>query len=287
MTLFIDFRTSNVGGAVGDAKTLEIAASSWPHFSPPLSDAAVANLVRGKNLLFATHGFNVHRDEGVRALGRLDTHLRNGGKLSAADLFVGVLWPGDFWIPAINYPFEGDDAIDCGKRLAAYCARQLKSARSYSFLSHSLGARLVLEAVKRLHTPANSVCLTAAAIDRNCLRREYAKAAENAKSISILASHEDMVLKLAFPVGNPIFRWFQDAGDYFQLALGYDGPPCPAAPPINAPWQIPDRDNYGHGSYLPPSGQVPPPPTSQPPQWYDVADFMANAFNLQPQSWPR
>ncbi|HKP24963.1 MAG TPA: alpha/beta hydrolase [Dongiaceae bacterium] len=287
MTLFIDFRTAGVGGAVGNAKTLEIAPASWPHVSPPLGDTAIAKRVEGKNLLFATHGFNVHRDEGVRALGRLDSYLRNGGKLSGADVFIGVLWPGDFWIPAINYPFEGDDAIDCGKRLAAYCARQLKSAQSYSFLSHSLGARLVLEAVKHLHIPANSVCLTAAAIDRDCLRREYAKATGNAKSISILASHEDEVLKLAFPIGNPIYRWFQDAGDHFQLALGYDGPPRPAAPPINAPWQIPDGDKYGHGSYLPPSSQVPPPPEPDPPQWHQVADFMANAFNRLPQSWPR
>ena len=285
MTLFIDFRTANVGGAVGNAKMLEIEPASLPNMGPLLDDRAIERRVDGKNLLLATHGFNVHRDEGVRALGQLDSHLHNSGKLSQADLFIGVLWPGDFWVPAINYPFEGDDAIDCGKRLAALCARQLRTAQSFSFLSHSLGARLVLEAVKRLNRRARSVCLTAAAIDQDCLRREYAAAARNADSISILASHEDTVLKLAFPVGNPIFRWFQDAGDYFQIALGYDGPPRPAAPPINAPWQIADRDDYGHGSYLPPSGQVAPPAPNA--QWLRVAEFMANAFNRQPQSWPR
>lgn len=285
MTLFIDFRTTDVGGAVGSAKALEIVPAASPRMGPLLDDKAIERLVNGKNLLFGTHGFNVHRDEGIRALGQLDNYLRASGGLSEADLFIGVLWPGDFWIPAINYPFEGDDAVACGKRLADYCSRQLSTAESFSFLSHSLGARLVLEAVRNLKRRARSVCLTAAAIDRDCLRHEYKNATKNADSISILASHEDMVLKLAFPVGNPIFRWFQDAGDYFQIALGYDGPPRPAAPPINAPWQIADRDDYDHGSYLPPSDAVAPPVPGAP--WLKVAEFMAKAFARQPQTWPR
>ena len=63
-------------------------------------------------------------------------------------LFVAVLWPGDFWIPVVNYPFEGGDAKDSGRRVARFCNRRLGKARSFSFVTHSLGARVALEAVK-------------------------------------------------------------------------------------------------------------------------------------------
>ncbi|HEY1384662.1 MAG TPA: alpha/beta hydrolase [Dongiaceae bacterium] len=284
MTLFIDFRTANTGGAVTDPRMIDVDLAALPTLGPKLDDHAIENAVTGRNLLLGTHGFNVHRLEGVRSLARLDGHLRAQGWLGSADLFIGVLWPGDFWIPAINYPFEGTDAIDCGKRLAAFCNKELESAQSFSFLSHSLGARLILEAVKRLNVRATSVCLAAAAINRDCLATEYAAAARNSDSISVLASHEDRVLQVAFPVGDPISNVLHRDHEYFRAALGYAGPPRPAAAPIKAPWQIPDKEDYGHGNYLPPSAEVAP--ADPHPQWLRVAEFMANAFNRRPQGWP-
>jgi hypothetical protein len=211
-------------------------------------------------------------------LGQLEPRLG----LSALDLFIGVLWPGDFWLPVVNYPFEGAVSMDCGRRLADYCRRWFRQAQGFSFVSHSLGARLVLEAVKNLDRPASVVCLTAAAINRDALATEYAAATANAAAISLLASHQDRVLQLAFRVGDPIADLLHDDHAFFERALGYDGPPVPTLPPIAPPWQIPDGLAYGHGDYLPPGDAVAPANA----KWAAAADFIARAFRGQPQSWP-
>jgi hypothetical protein len=285
MTLFLTMREKPVGGAVidpllvsgdGTAQPLSLKAISWP---------GAAALLRGKNLLFVAHGFNVGLTAGACTLHNLDTQLRSANVLGPQDEHIGILWPGDFWLPVVNYPFEGSVAIDCGRRIADVCNRWLGSAQSLSFVSHSLGARVVLEAVANLNRQAHVVCLTAAAINRNCLATEYAAALSNSRSISVLSSHRDSVLRLAFPVGDPISDLLHPDHTPFQLALGYDGPPLPADPPVKPPWQIPDDADYGHGDYLPP-GNGPTPHPSPTAKWPLVADFIGRAFEGAPQPWP-
>src|SRR5262249_47701057 len=154
----------------------------------------------------------------------------------------------------------------------AYCRGPLAAARSLSFLSHSLGARLVLEAVSKLDS-VRSVCLTAAAINADCLVDEYSKVIGKAEMVAILASRKDRVLQLAFPVGDPIADVLHDDHPFFQTALGRNGPALPAPAPVARPWQIPDECDIGHGGYLPPS--IP-----------QIRDFMANAFYGARQPWP-
>jgi hypothetical protein len=281
MTLFLNFRSQSVGGAVVDPYVLDGNGTTAPPTLRSLNDVEFATRIAGRHVLFAAHGFNVSYEHGARSLGQLESQL----SLTPSDVFLGVLWPGDYWLPVVNYPFEGGVAMDCGRRLADFCGRELARAQSISFLSHSLGARVVLEAVKNLGRRARSVCLTAAAINRDCLETEYATAVANADSISILASHEDWVLKVAFQAGDPISDILHDDHAFFEKALGYDGPPLPAPPPIQSPWQIPDAAGYGHGDYLPPGDfvQVPPPPGAR---WANSVGFMARAFHNQRQTWP-
>jgi hypothetical protein len=243
--------------------------------------AQIPSLVAGKALLFAAHGFNVSYHDGAYALGMLDRYL----DLTASNLFIGVLWPGDAWLPIVDYPFEGGVARECGGRLATFCNEWCAGAQSLSFLSHSLGARLVLEAIAQLARHAQSVCLTAAAINRDCLTTEYVDAAGKAEWISLLASHEDDVLKIAFSIGDPFADLLHDDHTPFQAALGSNGPPPPAAQRVRYPWQIPNNDNYGHHDYLPPgqAAALPPPPGAK---WARAADFMKRAFFGLPQTWP-
>ena len=280
MALFLSVRSHDVGGPVVDPMVLQgdVGAPGkklvdWP---------AVEAMVAGKNVLFGVHGFNVSREHGMRSLGQLESYL----SLTASDLFFGVLWPGDFWLPVVNYPFEGADAIDSGRRIAAACRRSFAKAQSLSFVSHSLGARVVLEAVTHLDRPARVVCLTAAAINRDCLANEYANAAANAHAIAILASRKDLVLKLAFPVGDPIADVLHEDHALFEPALGREGPPPPAPPPVVPPWQIPDSEGFDHGDYLPPSDHVQDPATASRQRWWRAAGFMGRAFHAQPQTWP-
>jgi hypothetical protein len=280
VTYFLNFRTQSVGGAVVDPYLLEGNGAAAPPALSVVPWARVPAIVGGRNLLFATHGFNVSYPDGAFALGLLDQYLG----LTGPDLFIGMLWPGDAWLPVVDYPFEGGVALDCGRRLAEFCNAWCAGAQSLSFLSHSLGARLVLEAVLHLQCKARSVCLTAAAINRDCLTAEYQAAAANCEQISVLASHEDDVLKIAFAIGDPFADLLHDDHTPFQPALGSDGPPVPAPPPVHYPWQIPDACDYGHHDYLPPTGgTVPPPPGTK---WPKAADFMRRAYFGQPQTWP-
>jgi alpha/beta hydrolase family protein DUF900 len=272
MTLYLNFRSSPVAGSVvypylmqGDDANVTVV--------PPVE---INRLLGGKNVLFAVHGFNVNQRSAIGSFAALDRYLN----LGESDILIGVLWPGDFWVPVVNYPFEGSDAIDCGRKLADYCARYLTSIQSLSFMSHSLGARLVLEAVANLapSRKARFVCLAAGAINRDCLETEYAAAAANALSIAILASHKDTVLKVAFSLGDPISDILHDDHRFFEKALGYDGPPPEAAPMLLGPWQIPDSYDYKHSSYLPPTDRN---------RWTLVADYVKRAYLGEPQASPR
>jgi hypothetical protein len=282
MTYFLDFRTRNVGGAVTDPRLFEGDGVAAPLTFTPVPEQRIPSVVVGKNLLFAVHGFNVSRIQGACSLGTLDTYLN----LVSPSLFIGVLWPGDSWLPIVDYPFEGSVSLDCGSRLASFCNNQSSSARSLSFFSHSLGARLVLRAVAGLGRKAQSLCLTAGAINRDCLTSEYSVAADNSELIAGLASRNDDVLKCAFTVGDPFADLLHDDHTPFQAALGSAGPRLPTPqPPLCYPWQIPDARDYGHGDYLPPhpsSGLSPPPGA----RWPLVADFMKRTFLGQQQNWP-
>lgn len=280
MTYFLNFRTSNVGGAVIDPQLIEgngTDASGWTL----IPAQQIAPIVAGRNLLFAAHGFNVSQEEGACSLGLLDEYLA----LELPGLFIGLLWPGDGGIPIADYPFEGNVAEDCGRRLAAFCNASCIGAQSFSFVSHSLGARLVLQAVASLRPKAVSVCLTAAAINQDCLTTEYNGAAINSERISLLASREDDVLKIAFTVGDPFADLLNDDHTPFKKALGSEGPPLPPPTEVRFPWQISDPDDYGHSDYLPPSTPItlPAPPGSK---WLRAADFMKHAFLDQTQTWP-
>lgn len=277
MTLFLNFRTKSVGGAVNPNPQLydglgDRAQPGWTLIPSARLKATFA----GKSVLFGVHGFNVNQSSGAVSLGLLGHYLA----LSGTDLFVAVLWPGDSVIPVVDYPFEGNVAMDCGQRLAAFCSDFCSTAQSISFVSHSLGARLVLEAVSNLSRKASTVCLTAAAVNRDCLTAEYAAAASNAEQISILASREDKVLKLAFPIGDPLSLLLHADHTPFQIALGSEGPPTPAPALVRPPWQISDSEpqgDYDHGDYLPPA---------TPSKWPRIADFMKRAFLEQRQTWP-
>jgi hypothetical protein len=274
MTYFLNFRAQPVGGGAVDPRLWQLdrpgPAGKWKLIDPP----QIPSLFMGKNVLFATHGFNVTQAVGANSLGLLGNYLN----LAGADVFVAMLWPGDSTIPIVDYPFEGDFAIDAGRRLAVFCNNSCASAQSLSFVSHSLGARFVLQAVANLNRKARSVCLAAAAVNRDCLTSEYAAAARNAERISALASHKDDVLKIAFSIGDPFAVLLHDDHTPFEPALGYDGPPSPPPPqPVAYPWQISDQDNYGHSDYLPPT---------DPQRWQRAADFMKRAFLGRPQTWP-
>jgi hypothetical protein len=232
MTWFLDLRAQPVGGEPAAEVT------PWRNGAPaPITDLIAE--ARGRHVLFATHGFNVDRQQGTAALTGWATWLT----LPLSTLVVGVLWPGDArWVPVLDYPLEDSVATKSGRLLGPYLDANFRAAASISFASHSLGARMVLETIAAMKGSVRRLNLMAGAIDDDCLTNQYAGLLDRIQEISILASARDAVLATAFPLGNP----------YWSAALGHDGPAVVPAGKIQGPWQIPDTWNYGHGDYLAP-----------------------------------
>ena len=59
MTCFLNFRAQNVGGAVVDPYLLTGDGTAQPPALSIVPQAQIPLIVAGKNLLLATHGFNV------------------------------------------------------------------------------------------------------------------------------------------------------------------------------------------------------------------------------------
>ncbi|MEI2767656.1 MAG: alpha/beta hydrolase [Nitrosomonas sp.] len=258
MTWFLDLRADSAGGNPAGYVTIRQNANDCFNVNDLLKE------VRGRDVLFRTHGFNVNREEGIADLSAWANLLELGDNT----LFIGVLWPGDSrWAPVVDYPFEGDEAITSGRLLAPFLDKHFTEAVSLSFASHSLGARMILEAIRQMSRSVRvrRLIMMAGAIDDNCLIEEYSDAAKKVDEISVLASHEDVVLKLAFPIGNLLAGIISRGHPYWQGALGQDGPDSPYPENIRSGWQkIPDGWEYGHGDYL--GGTLPamPPPVSVP-----------------------
>lgn len=278
MTFFLDFRTDAVGGSILDEpRVLEGNGLVDPPELRFLGLTLPRDSIVGREVVFATHGFNVSRPAGVHALARLGRDL----DLPPAFVFVGVLWPGDWWIPAVNYPAEAGDAVRCGRRLAKFVNTRLSAAAGISLVSHSLGGRLVLEAVSRLDRPAREVCVLAAAVDDDCLTsRQYDAARANAKRISVLASKSDKVLRLAYPAGDFLSDiFFHDDDSFRHKALGYHGPHPRAEGVLHA--QIRDNERYDHSDYFPPSKPNDPITKQNRPE-----AFIAETLLGLPHAWP-
>jgi len=279
MTYFINLRGGDYG-AVCSPYVLEGDPLSDPPAMASIPYESVPALVKGKDILLITHGFNVGYVDGLRSLGRMENLLAP----TSAERVFGVLWPGDWIIPAINYPFEENIASHAGQLLGKFCNDWLSGSRSISFASHSLGARVVLQATAALSRSARNLCIMAGAVGADCLTAEYQTAAANCDKIVTLSSMEDMVLALAYPPGDLIADILDDDHKPFEQALGRDGPDQPLILP-SAAEQIDDEKDYGHGDYLPPSDMntaVPDPNA----KWTPVADFVARVFRNEDLSWP-
>jgi hypothetical protein len=267
VSLFLDLRTADVGGPLARTVAIGQGTNRGNYQSATLADLTGA--IHGRHVLVGTHGFNVDRSNGIESLANWAGLLH----LPPPAAFVGVLWPGDsIWLHGLDYPEEPAVANQAGALLAPFIDSTFAGAASISFVSHSLGARVVLETVSLLVRPVRRVILMAGAIDDDCLTHEFADAAAKVGQISVLASHEDAVLALAFPLGNFLGGILTVHHPWWHGALGRTGPVQPVPANFQGPFEIPDGWSYGHGDYLrvegpPPAGVAMPsdvPPQAQP-----------------------
>lgn len=241
MTWFLDLRSSAVGGTLASQVSIRQGSSllTGPYW--------LLEQIRGRDVLFVVHGFNVDRTEGIASLTGWEALL----SVNPNVFVVGVLWPGDSrWMPVLDYPFEDSEAIKSAKLLAGFVDEHFQDAASVSFVSHSLGARVVLEVLSRLKLKVLQVVLMAGAINDDCLLRSYRSFVEGLEGVAVLASLSDAVLEIAFPLGNPLAGIITQGHPYWRGALGRYGPQSPRPKNLRSSWLIPNEWGFGHGDYL-------------------------------------
>ncbi|MDP3378797.1 MAG: ATP-binding cassette domain-containing protein, partial [Brevundimonas sp.] len=179
---------------------------------------AVPGVFADKRVCFIVHGFNVDRDHGYAGYGAMAQELLGLGPalnlppVAGADLVIPILWPGDWHLPAINYPFEMGDVRETGRRFGAFLRGPAAQAASFAFVSHSLGARVVLETITQavLSGPPPQATfelaiLSAPAADQDELDNpRYHAGVKVLERIMVVSSPDDEVLGFAYPAGNII-----------------------------------------------------------------------------------
>jgi hypothetical protein len=270
----INQRTQDIDGGIARPEVLESQGGAHPTYRP-VRGGAVAAATAGRQVILAIHGFNVSRPKAVRSYVTLEQDLR----LTGEQVFFGVAWPGDAWIPVVNYPWEAGDAVACGDALARYLLTAMPDAAGYHLVSHSLGGRVLLEALKRLGRRAGQVCITAGAVDSDCLATAYAPVKGKADRISVLASKKDKVLWAAYPLGDFVSDvLLGDRDSPWRGALGRRGPqPLEGAPVIHR--QIPGGAGYDHGDFFPPGDGG-----TAAGRWTRAVAYMRRALNGEPDA---
>ena len=270
MTQFIDLRLSAVGGEL--VRTPAVTQGTNIDNYTGLNQDDLLDSIKGQHVLIATHGFNVNRADGIACLSNWESLLQ----LPQSSAFVGFLWPGDsVWAHGLDYPDEALVANEAGSLAAEFINTNFRQAASVSFASHSLGARVVLSTISYLTLPVRRLLLMAPAIDDNCLITEFEAVADKIGNISVLASKKDEVLSALFPLGNFFAGIIAEGHPWWHAALGHCGPASPWPSNFQAPFELPDDWDFGHGNYLqidypqparlplpvnvPPQGSPPPP----------------------------
>lgn len=189
---------------------------------PPLEDGlqTLKEQVAGKRVLLLVHGYNNEWADVIRAYAVIDASVRRLMR-NKYDLVVGYTWPG------------GDDRFDyfaAKTRAGALSPRFQELLRelhsrdtrpaALDLMTHSMGARLSLEALSLLSTRnvVRNLFLMAAAVDNESVERgeEYFAANKRVRNSFIFHSKNDQVLNLAFRLAE------------FDRALGLHGPEDPA-----------------------------------------------------------
>jgi esterase/lipase superfamily enzyme len=267
MTRFLDVRALWGSGCVSNSVQLKkwAGGANYADHSQYI-DLALADLLsytHGKHVLIATHGFNVNRADGIQTLCSWEKLLSR----SDVPAFLGLLWPGDSEsLHALSYPEEPKNAMAAGSMIAQYIDSNFQDAASISLVSHSLGARVVLQTASQMSRPLRRLILMAGAVGDDCFTGEFSSVPGKVESISLLASKEDEVLRWAFPIGDFVSEIVDHDHPWWESALGRSGARQRPAHYLG-PCQIPDEWDFGHGNYLqvnPPAPAVIPPPTDVP-----------------------
>jgi hypothetical protein len=214
-----------------------------------------------RHLLVLVHGFNNSESE---AEGRYDRYvdiLRPGLEKSrvAPDAVAKFHWPGNAAVGPFpifdfaGYPVDVERALQSVGPLAVFLSRLLATRPTgclISFVGHSLGCRLIMEAMCRLGAagpagpPLAVVSLMAAAVPVALAEAGGPLAGAPAAAARVLKAHSrnDWVLWLAFPAGQSLAWAAGIEGAAYVEAIGRNGNPAGCGESL-------PRKGNGHSDY--------------------------------------
>lgn len=209
-------------GATGFSDSDEIREPLGEPLEPfaRLTEAQFAERIAGRRRLVLVHGYRNAAESAYAAYAQVARMLQRtarGEARAGYEQIVGFLWPGGW--SRIGYVSAVLRANKAGKRFAAHLARMGRAA-AVDVQTHSLGARVALEALQQGRTSIRFLHLTAPAVDDEAIERgdAYERACGACQSVYVFHSRNDGVLEKAYRIGD----WFD-----FDKALGYHGPQHP------------------------------------------------------------
>ena len=185
--------------------------------SVPISESTFLTSLAGKKVLVLVHGYNNEPEDVHDAYAVLESYfarLVTGD--TEYDQIVGYIWPG------------GDDPLDYGaakkranalaRRFGIWLAKMQATRANIDVMGHSMGARVILKALKKIAEPAvRNTFLMAAAVDDESIQtdEEFYLSTQETENIFVFHSRHDGVLRHGY-------RFLE--GD---TALGLNGPEDP------------------------------------------------------------
>tara|TARA_R110000850_G_scaffold200600_2_gene326701 strand:- start:4319 stop:5176 length:858 start_codon:yes stop_codon:yes gene_type:complete len=178
---------------------------------------------QGKNILLLVHGYNNRLQKLCNSYSLIRKEIAS--KTSEYDMVIGFAWPGGGH--KVDY-MEAKERADESGNLLSHALRHLQPGK-LDLMTHSLGARVGLIALDRLHRPNSSPIVrnhfcTAAAVDDDNIQKgeKFYKATKMAEKMYLFHSKFDPVLEKAYPAGE---RASKGANIFKKdTALGLTGP---------------------------------------------------------------
>jgi esterase/lipase superfamily enzyme len=201
--------------------------------------------IKGKNVLLLVHGYNNDAKHALSKYLLIHNHVSAFMDMEQSrfyDLVIGYLWPGydDRW----EYYEAEHNAEKLSQTMRSHLESLSTSAAKVDILAHSMGNRLILEALNYPSSNTRKVvqnyyALAAAVGDESLEKKQtYYPSTENCEKIFVFFSKRDELLKWGYTLAE------------LETALGYDGAKDPNKLPQNV--QLLDCTTLvgGHNEYF-------------------------------------
>lgn len=160
------------------------------------------NEVKDGKVLLLVHGYNNSEEDAMKTYNNIFQYLADAEGTEEYTHVIGYLWPG--CDSSIEYFEAKKNAVQLAPRMSAILDRLSTSCSSVDVLAHSMGNRLILEALKR-HSEKDKKVIEnyfsfAAAVDDDSIEKKhvYHTSTQKCRNMVVFHSNKDEVLKYIY-----------------------------------------------------------------------------------------